>query len=247
MPKPVIVLTAGRNNLPTPHREVQAIWSGCDVDYIKAVSRSGGAPALLPFTLDKEAIQSTLSKADGIILTGGGDVNSLIYGEEPHPRSHYQDPTRDEMELETARIALEMGLPILGICRGIQILNVALGGTLIQDIPTQVTGANRHYSVGLAPVLLHNMDIEKDSLLSKVLNCASLAVNSYHHQSVKNPGKGLRISARARDGVIEAIESNEGKPVLAVQFHPEEIAATYPVFQRLFDWVVGEAMERMES
>lgn len=244
MAKPIIALTAGRNNLATPQREMQAVWSGCDVNYINAVLRSGGAPVLLPFAIDKETIQSILAAADGIILTGGGDVNSLAYGEEPHPRSTYQDPVRDEMELETVRLALEMNLPILGICRGIQLLNIALGGTLIQDIPTQISEPNKHYSTGLAPVLLHNINVERDSLLARVFEDTDLAVNSYHHQAVKDLGKGLRINARACDGVIEGIESDDGSPILAVQFHPEEIAAIYPRFQCLFDWLVEEAKKR---
>lgn len=241
MPKPIIALTVGRNNLATPQREMQAVWTGCDVQYINAVLRSGGAPVLLPFGVDKEAVASVLAAADGVIFTGGGDVNSLVFGEEPHPRSTRQDPARDEMELEAARLAMEMSLPVLGICRGIQLLNIALGGTLIQDIPTQVPDANKHSSTGLAPVLLHNIDVEEGSLLARVLRGTDMAVNSYHHQALKDLGKGLRVSALARDGVIEAVESDDGRPLLAVQFHPEEIAADYPRFQYLFDWLVGEA------
>lgn len=196
---------------------------------------------LLPFLADKDAARAALEAADGLILTGGGDIISLVFGEEPHPRNSNQDPARDEMELELVRIAIDMNLPILGICRGIQLLNVVLGGTLVQDIPDQVPGACMHYSAGLAPFLLHNIDVEEGSLLAKVFGMTSLAVNSYHHQAVGKLGKGLRVNSRARDGVIEGIESDSGKPVLAVQFHPEEIAAQYPQFQRLFDWLIGEA------
>ncbi len=155
MPKPIIAITAGRQNLASQRREVQTVWAGCDVDYINAVLRSGGAPVLLPFLADKESVSAALEVASAVLLTGGGDILSLSYGEEPHPRSIYQDPARDEMEVEVVRVALEMKLPILGICRGIQILNVALGGTLVQDVPSQVPGAVKHYSAGLAPVLLH--------------------------------------------------------------------------------------------
>jgi len=217
------------------------VWAGCGVDYINAVLRSEGAPVMLPFGADKESVRATLEAADGIIFTGGGDVISMTYGEEPHPKSFYQDPARDEMELEAVRVALELGLPILGICRGIQLINVALGGTLYQDIPSQISDTIKHYSSGLAPMLLHTIDIEPDSLFARLFGSDSLAVNSWHHQSVKDPGKGLRVTAKARDGVIEVIESDNNKPLLAIQCHPEEIAVDYPHFQKLFDWLIEEA------
>ena len=241
MSKPVIVLTAGRQNLYTPRREVQTVWAGCDINYVSSVMRSGGAPVLLPYLADKDTIRAVLQAAHGLLLTGGGDVVSLAYEEEPHPRGQYHDPVRDQMEIEVTRCGLALNLPILGICRGIQLLNVALGGTLVQDIPSQIDGAVKHFTSGLAPVLLHNIDIEEDSLLSRVLRTTSLAVNSWHHQAVKDLGKGLRANSRARDGVIEGIESDEGKPILAVQCHPEEIAADHAHFQSLFDWLVAEA------
>jgi gamma-glutamyl-gamma-aminobutyrate hydrolase PuuD len=214
---------------------------GCDVDYVKSVMRSGGAPLLLPFLSDGDSIAASLAVADGVLMTGGGDINPLHYGEEPHPKTYYQDPARDEMEFELARRSVELGKPVLGICRGIQALNVAFGGTLVQDIPSQIPCACRHFAQPLAPVLVHNVDIEPDSLLSQVLGATSLAVNSYHHQSVKDVGSGLRVNCRARDGVVEGLESSDGKPVLAVQCHPEELAAEHEAFQRPFDWLIAEA------
>ena len=241
MSKPLIVITAGRRNLSAIAGEVQTALTGCDVDYVSSVLRAGGAPLLLPYLADNEAIETALRVADGLLLPGGGDVVSLAYGEEPHRKSVYQDPVRDEMELEVFRRAMEQNLPILGICRGIQVINVALGGTLVQDIPLQVPNACQHYSAPLAPVLSHTVDVEADSLLARVLETTSLAVNSYHHQAVKDPGRSLRTNCRSRDGVIEGIESSEGKPILAVQCHPEEVAAAHSVFQRLFGWLVREA------
>jgi len=241
MTTPVILVSAGRQNNYTPRREVQTITAGCDIDYLAAVQRSGSVPLMLPFLASSEGIAAALSVADGLLLSGGGDILSLTYGEEPHVTSKLQDPTRDAMELEATRLALEMGMPVLGICRGLQLLNVACKGTLIQDIPTQVPGAVKHYADGLDVVLLHTMDIESDSLLAKVMETTTMAVNSWHHQAVKAVGNGLRISARARDGVVEAIEAADGRPLLAVQCHPEECAATYPQFQRVFDWLATEA------
>jgi putative glutamine amidotransferase len=241
MTKPLIIVTAGKQNQATQRGEVQAITSGCNLDYIHSVVRAGGAPVIVPRMADEDAVRAIVQAADGVVLTGGGDIVSLTYGEEPHYMSKYQDPVRDEMEFAVTRWALERSLPILGICRGLQVLNVAFGGTLIQDIPSQVPGAVKHYSQGIDPVLMHTIDIEEDSLLARVLQTTSLAVNSWHHQAPKDIGKGLRINCRARDGVVEGLESADGRPILAVQFHPEECTATYPPFQSFFNWLVHEA------
>src|SRR5205807_6934472 len=151
-----------------------------------------------------------------------------------------QDAVRDEMEFEVTRLAMERGLPVLGICRGVQLLNVALGGTLVQDVPSQVRGVVKHYSQGLDTVLLHTVDIEEDSLLARLFPTPSMAVNSYHHQAVNDLGRGMRTNCRARDGVIEGIEAADGRPILGVQFHPEELTEKYPRFQALFDWLVEQ-------
>jgi hypothetical protein len=127
---------------------------------------------------------------------------------------------------------------------GLQVLNVVLGGTLLQDIPSQHPGACKHYSEGLTPVPLHTAIIEEGTLLAQILGPGELAVNSWHHQAALKIGDGLRVNCRARDGVIEGLESSLGKPVLAIQCHPEEVATRYPHFQKLFDWLVQEALSR---
>jgi putative glutamine amidotransferase len=241
MPKPIILITTSRQNHVAAYGEIQAVAMGCNIHYVEAIVRAGGAPVLLPRLADREAIHAAVDVADGVMLTGGGDIGSLRYGEEPHVKSKWQDSVRDEMELDATRLALERGLPILGICRGIQLLNVAMGGTLVQDVPSQVPDALKHYSEGLDALLLHTIAIEQGSLLARLFATTSLAVNSYHHQAVKEVGAGLRVSARAPDGVIEGLEATDGRSVLGVQFHPEEIAEPYPQFQALFDWLVGEA------
>jgi gamma-glutamyl-gamma-aminobutyrate hydrolase PuuD len=239
--KPLILVTTGRQNPATPRGEVQFVTTGCDLDYATATVRAGGAPLLFPCVEDAEAIAAAVAAVDGVMLTGGGDVVSLEYGEEPHPASKLQDPTRDAMELAVTRHALERGVPILGICRGAQVLNVALGGTLIQDIASEVPGAIKHFSEGLETVLLHTVTIEPDSLLARIWATTKAPINTWHHQAVKDLGRGLRVNCRAADGVIEGIEAADGRPILGVQFHPEECAARYPLFQALFDWLVGEA------
>ena len=241
MKRPIILITAGRKNESAGDSKPQTIWNGCDIDYTQSVARSGGAPLLLPCIIDQETAIAALDVADGLLLTGGGDILSLAYGEEPHITSNYQDPTRDTNEVALTNAAIERGVPILGICRGLQLLNVAMGGTLIQDIPSQVPNAIKHYGAGLTTTLLHSIDIESDSLLAQVLKSQKMAVNSYHHQAAKDIAPGLKINSRAKDGVIEGLESADGKPILSVQFHPEEIADVYPQFQPLFDWLVEEA------
>lgn len=242
MHTPVILTTTWRYNHPAALHEVQQVTVGCDIDYVTAVARAGGAPVLLPCTVDEVAVAAALDVADGLLLTGGGDVLALHYGEEPHPASKYQDPTRDAQEIALAREALRRGLPILGICRGLQVLNVALGGTLVQDVPTQVPGAVQHYAHGLETVLLHHVDIEPGSRLHAIMDGeARVAVNSWHHQAARDVAPGLRVSARAKDGVIEALEAADGSPVLAVQWHPEECEGQYPQFRALFAWLVQEA------
>jgi len=241
MPEPVIGLTTGRRNRPVATNERQHADLGCDILYPLAVQRAGGAPVLLPRSDDEGVMAAVMTRVDALLLTGGGDVVSLAYGEEPHPKSFGQDPLRDAAEFAAVRIALERGLPVLGICRGIQSLNAALGGTLIQDLPSQVDGASQHYTHASENVLIHTVDIEPDSLLARVLGVTSTAVNSWHHQAVNDVADGLRVNCRARDGVIEGIEAADGRPVLAVQCHPEATAEQWPVFQRLFDWLVAEA------
>jgi gamma-glutamyl-gamma-aminobutyrate hydrolase PuuD len=241
MKRPIILITAGRKNESAGDSKPQSIWNGCDIDYVQCVARSGGAPLLLPCVIDTPTALAALDVADGLLLTGGGDVLSLNYNEEPHATSKFQDPTRDAAEIALTHAAIARGIPVLGICRGLQLLNVALGGTLIQDIPSQVPGAIKHYGEGLEAALLHTISVEPDSLLAKVLGDGKMAVNSYHHQAAKDVAPGLRVNSSAPDGVIEGLESSDGKPVLCVQFHPEEIAATYPQFQPLFDWLVQEA------
>jgi len=243
--RPVIGITAGRGNQVTERHERQAVTIGCRAEYADPIVRAGGAPILMPPVEDLKAVAAMMRPVDGLLLSGGGDIVSHVYGEEPHPENLNEDPIRDEMELEAVRLAMEMGVPIFGICRGIQTLNVALGGTLVQDIPAQVPGAFEHHNIherGRAPV--HTIDIEEESLLAKVLGTTCTTVNSRHHQAVKDTGRGLRVNCRSPDGIIEGIEADDGRPILAVQCHPEDSLEEYPLFQKLFDWLVAEAGKR---
>lgn len=240
MSKPIIIISAGRHHITHCAREVIATIVGCDIDYLIAVSLAGGAPMIIPMLADREAVRAVVEVAHGVLLTGGGDIHAEVYGEAPHPESRLHDPDRDNMEMEVAGLALERGLPILGICRGLQLLNVVFGGTLVQDIPSMVPGALTH-NAPETEVKMHDITIEEGTLFSRIMHVPVISVNSWHHQAVKTLGRGLRVAARAPDGVVEAIESAEGKPILAVQCHPEACPQDHPCYQSLFHWLIAEA------
>jgi putative glutamine amidotransferase len=194
------------------------------------------------------SIEEALDGADGLLLTGGDDVAPTRYGEERHPATTEVPPERDEFELALVALARKKGLPIFAICRGIQVLNVACGGTLIQDIPTQLTGALEH-RFKVPPHqpfdLAHEVWLEKDSLLAKLMRERltggdSLEVNSRHHQAVKDVAKGFRSVATAPDGVIEAIEDPSVPFCLGVQWHPENFWRTGE-FRALFEGFAAAA------
>ena len=220
--------------------DAQAVKVGCDSDYVAAVIRAGGAPLLLPPHGDRAATRDAIAAADALLLSGGGDVHSLCYGAQPHPKSRAQDAARDATELSAVDFALKKGVPILGIARGAQLLNVARGGTLIQHLSGKAAGAVKHNSEGLAGLLLHSVAIKDGSILRELFGASEMAVNSFHHQAIDVLGDGLKITARAPDGVIEAIESADGR-CLGVQFHPEECALLYPSFDAIFSWLVKRA------
>lgn len=243
MPKPIILISTGRTMLPTRGDDAQAVKVGMDADYADAVIRAGGVPLMLPPHGDQDAVRASVNLADGLLLTGGGDIHSLVYGDEPHPKSYDQDPARDATELIAVDVAFKRHLPILGISRGLQILNVARGGSLIQHIPSQGEPPVKHDSKGMAGLLLHSVDIEPNSILHGIFGVERMAVNSFHHQAADRLGQGLRVSARARDGVIEALESTDGSPVLGIQFHPEECADVYPEFDKVFAWLIRKARQ----
>lgn len=247
MPKPLILITAGKLNRPAAIQEIQELWTGCDIGYVDSVARAGGAPVLLPRVGDPDAVTAAVDAAAGLLLSGGGDICSLAYGEEPHPTLAQQDPVRDEMELLATKRAMERGIPILGICRGLQLLNVAAGGTLVQDVNSQVPGVLQHFTRSLTPFFSHTIEIAPGSLLVQLLGTTRTAVNSYHHQAAKEIGRNLRVTARSADGVVEALEASDGRPILSVQFHPEESTRDHATFRPLFDWLVQEAARPREK
>ncbi|SES71436.1 membrane dipeptidase [Prevotella sp. kh1p2] len=209
--------------------------------YYTQVVAAGGTPVIIPPVADKDVIIGTLDRIDGLLLTGGGDYNPLWAGEEPLPQLHGINSERDLPELLLTRLAFNRQIPMLGICRGIQTLALALGGTLMQDIAQGMPAAARllkHSQDADRQEPTHSVSIEPDSILHGIYGAERLYVNSFHHQAVQDPGKRFRVTAQAPDGVTEAIESTEFKAVLGVQWHPEWLQQEG---LKLFEWLVGEA------
>lgn len=228
---------------------------GCELaqGYYESVLQAGGIPMVLPPYDDATALCQTLDKVDGILLSGGGDINPLLLDEEPIPGLHGICPQRDEMELLLVREAYNRQIPILGICRGIQVLVAALGGTLYQDLNTQYSEAPlvKHDQDLDRAYASHSVRLEAESTLSRIFPEAAektLPVNSFHHQAVRTPGPLLRIAAKATDGVIEAVESNEFKSIIGVQWHPEcFITRGDRCMMPLFNWLITEASSFAEA
>jgi putative glutamine amidotransferase len=188
--------------------------------YVKAIVQAGGVPLLLPAQIGREAIRALLPRVDGLLLTGGGDVDPERYGERPAgTKMGTVLAARDKMEIEAARQALDGGLPILAICRGMQVLNVALGGTLYQDIPADFAV---HVEHGTAEAR-HAIRVEASSRLARLLGEGEIEVNSRHHQAVKAPGKGLCAVAWTDDGIVEGVELPGDRFVVGVEWHPEDM------------------------
>ena len=225
--KPVIGITT---DLETNDRRV------LNNTYVNAVIRAGGLPIILPVGIEKDA-KRYATMLDGLLLTGGEDIDPMIFGEEPHMGLGRVDPTRDTAELSLMKEFLALNKPILGICRGMQIINVALDGNIYQDIYGQKTGILlQHKQKAPTSHQSHLVQVEKGSLLESIAKIPEIKVNSFHHQAVKKVPKPLQVSGVASDGIIEAIESPAHAFVLGVQWHPEALAQNRDaVSLRMFD------------
>lgn len=192
--------------------------------YADGIARTGGIPYILPLmTIPEPPLRAMVEALDGIILTGGEDPAPHLYGEPPLPGLGEVVYERDLAEIELIKLAVELQKPVLGICRGMQIMNVALGGTLYQDIPSQIQGAYQHAQRGSRQYGAHTVRVEP-GFLADALGKPELLVNSSHHQSVNEPAPGFKVTARSGDGVIEAIERDDGL-FIGVQWHPERMWA----------------------
>jgi putative glutamine amidotransferase len=208
---------------------------GINQSYVRALAAAGCAPVLIPILDDDERLRAIYERLDGIVFPGGADVAPQEYGEEPIDDLNVVEPPRDRTELTLARWAFADDLPTLGICRGQQVLNVALGGSLWQDLRHQgVTPVDHSDADGRArTAMIHRVRLDPDSRLAQLIDETSIEVNSLHHQAVKAVAPRLRVTGTSDDGVIEALESDDHRFLIAVQWHPEEID-TVPWVQRLF-------------
>ena len=204
-------------------------------ELVRAILAAGGRPYLLPTALPLNSIPEVLNEFDGLFISGGGDIHPDYFGGEMHPSVDGIDRERDEFELALCREAVAMDKPVLGICRGQQVLNVAMGGNLVVNIPSELPQAGQHrwWPNYLRSRLSHAVKIESGSQLVRIMGGTQFMVNSLHHQSVKDLGDGLKVVATAPDGVIEALEM-PGKPfVVSVQWHPEWLTEHEPM-RRIF-------------
>jgi putative glutamine amidotransferase len=216
-----------------------------NASYLRAVQDAGGVPLLLPPHLDARARSSLWPLLDGVLLTGGADIDPARFGEERHPATYDVAPERDALEIETVTTALDRELPVFGICRGAQVLNVALGGSLWQDIAAQLPTSLTHTQKDARDQPTHRVSVRGETRLATILGRLDVDVNSFHHQALRDLGRGLRDVAWAPDGLVEAIELPDA-PVLVfgVQWHPEELTAHDDAARALFVALVEAAAAR---
>jgi putative glutamine amidotransferase len=242
--KPLIAITPGEI-----YNQIEP-WSpvtyGQSSTYVEAIVHAGGTPFIIPITADEHVLRQLYEVADGILFAGGNDPDPKLYGEEPYSRTVGVSHVRDTLDLQLMRWALEDKKPFLGICRGMQLLNIIKGGTLYQDIPTDLPEAVDHDSSSKLKSLediAHILNIQSGSKLAEILQTTHVGANTHHHQGIKKLGDGLVATAWSEDGVIEAIEPvDRSQFALGVQSHPESLEAkAETVWQRFFNTLVEEA------
>lgn len=213
--------------------------------YMNGIREAGGIPVIFPLTTDAEMICQLLDHVQGVLLTGGHDVNPEIYGEKPIPECGMPCDERDRMEKELVNQALERDMPVLGICRGIQFLNACLGGTLYQDLPSQHPTGTEHHQKPPYDVPIHKVKLMKDSSLYRLIKTEQLEVNSYHHQAIKDLSDRLKCMAVSEDGIIEAVEMSDKSFAWALQWHPEFAYTKDPDCRKIFEEFVRKSACRL--
>ena len=241
---PIIGLTGMR--WPDGNKGEMFIMDKTQIHYIEAIQKSGGIPIILPVleVFDTDTVKRQVSLVDAILIQGGIDITPSFYGEEPLPELDITCKKTDEFILEVIKIAKERKMPILGICKGMQLINVSFGGTIYQDLKYAGLDSKSHrQSEETITSTFHSINVEKEGLLSKIIpNKEKLNVNSYHHQAVKDLGRGLNIDAKADDGIVEAISyKGNDQWILGVQFHPEQLIRRDDEFKALFYEFINQA------
>ncbi|MHC1759509.1 MAG: gamma-glutamyl-gamma-aminobutyrate hydrolase family protein [Negativicutes bacterium] len=233
--KPVIGITPSLQ----PDERQCYLWDA----YVDGIVRAGGIPLILPCISDPESVQRYVEMIDGLLLSGGTDIEPIQYGEESLDGFEIEwpmTPARDVYEIELIRAVEIENKPILGICRGHQLLNVAFGGTLYQDLNVQLPREPklRHFQASPWPAPSHRVQLLPDSKLAEIMGATMLLVNTLHHQAVKEPGNGITISGRTLDGVAESLERPQNRFVVGVQWHPELMATEDPFWIRIFSALI---------
>lgn len=243
--KPLIGITAGHIfNQEHPHSPYTFAQLHT---YCEAISQEDGIPVILPISKSADEARDVFERLDGILFAGGNDVATDLYGQEPRFAHDDIDVVRDTHEVALMNLALKAHMPILAICRGMQLLNVVRGGTLYQDIVKEVPGAQNHDGYikdGPGP-LSHTLKVEEGSALARILKRTEIHANSFHHQAVKDVAQGLTINARAEDGIVEGIEDMSQSYIIGVQLHPESMAVNnYPEWRPLFQSFIEAATRK---
>jgi putative glutamine amidotransferase len=235
--------------IPIPVQDAERRRYVLGRNYVRSLIACGAVPLLLPTSLDSTAWRELYAYADGVLLSGGGDVQPALFGEAKHEATSDVDPERDRVEIDLARWALDDDRPLFAICRGIQVVNVALGGSLIQDIPSQHGDRIEHRggAIGAArDQVLHEVCIEPGSRIAAVFGPGNVGVNSFHHQAIKVLGDGLIVTSRSSDGIIESVERPDRRYFLGVQWHPEEMSAGRDDMHALFQSFVQASSNRRD-
>jgi putative glutamine amidotransferase len=236
MPAPLIGITTYRHT----HSQGYPLISISEA-YVQAVSQAGGIPVMIPLGLPEDQLTAMLPCLDGILLSGGGDIDPGLYDAEPHLEVNFVDPDRDRVELQLVRNVVQGQIPFLGICRGLQMINIALGGTLYTHIPDQLPGAIHHPYIKGKPrdYIAHGAQIQPGSHLFDIMDQPSVLVNSMHHQGIDRLAIDLHATAHAPDGLIEGVELRDYPFGIAVQWHPEWLTTMAPMHALFQSFVKG--------
>lgn len=233
--------------IPTPIQDSEKRRFALGKNYVKSLVACGAIPILLPTVVAPEDWREVYESVDGVLLSGGGDVDPALFGEPAHEKTYGVDRERDAMEVVLARWALQDDKPLFAICRGIQVVNVALGGSLIQDLPSQWKSAVPHDGTAHGferHEVAHSVCIEPGTHIAQIVGSGELGVNSFHHQALKDVAEGLVVTSRSPDGVVESVEFPGKRHYIGVQWHPEEMAAGREDMMRLFRTFVEACAHR---